>query len=286
MIDDIVMGDHAVLIQTQWRRKSEQDSYQMLLVQNKHKNAAISLQKQVRKRATRHVLDEKRQERKLQMEMQSTSALRIQAMTRGKNERKRYINGKKQRISSAEKMQSVYRGHLSRRLLTIYVVAATRIQRFWKFVLVRRRWVSLRVDIRSVLRAERLFRLDATTRRVTSPKRGQVVELHEKPTDRDGNDAMMLAARAGSRRIVRLCLGAGYSTSSVNGSDKQTALHLAASAGAGRAEIGKMLIQAGADITATDSLGRSVCHVAAASGDEKLLKMLLKMLKLQQKTKR
>merc|ERR1712216_850351 len=56
--------------------------------------------------------------------------------------------------------------------------------------------------------------------------------------------------------------------------ERQTALHLAASGGGERTEIALMLIRAGADVAALDSLGRSVAHVAAASGNEGVLKML------------
>ena len=279
LCENITMGDHAVLIQTQWRRKSEQDTYQMLLATSKYNaildNAATNLQKNVRKRQCKHLLATKKQNKLIEDEKRNLATLRIQTITRGRRQRKSYVETRNKRIDSANKMQSIYRGHLSRRLLTIYVVASIRIQNFYRSYIIRQKWKSLRIDIRTIIKAEQLFRLDATTRRVTSPKSGKgIVQLHEKPTDRDGNDALMLASRSGSIRLVRLCLSTGYLTSNINNSDKQTALHLAASAGAGRLDICKLLIQAGSDIAATDSLGRSICHVASASGDDQILKYL------------
>ena len=60
---------------------------------------------------------------------------------------------------------------------------------------------------------------------------------------------LMLAARAGSVRLVEMCLGAGYDVTLANVSDKQTALHAAASSGGDRKEIGRLLVEAGSDVS-------------------------------------
>ena len=179
----------------------------------------------------------------------------------------------------------MYRGHLSRRLLIIYSVAAIRLQRFYNAIQAKRLWASKHLDVPTIVRAEKLWRLDlasSSTGSTITPTsytsynqiNALLATFGDKPTDKDGNTALMLACRAGSVRLVKACLSAGYGTTTINSSDKQTALHLAAASGGGRFTIGQLLIEAGADITATDSLGRSVCHVAAASGDFKLLKLL------------
>jgi ankyrin repeat protein len=140
----------------------------------------------------------------------------------------------------------------------------------------KRAWLKLRLDVPTILRAEKLWGMDMTGRTDTSYRKvnNLLASMIEKATDKDGNNALMLASRAGSIRLVKLCIGAGYLPSDTNTSDHQTALHMAASSGGDRSLIGQLLITAGSDITATDSLGRTVCHIAASSGDHKLLQLL------------
>ena len=69
---------------------------------------------------------------------------------------------------------------------------------------------------------------------------------------------LMLAARAGSVRLVEMCLGAGYDVTLANVSDKQTALHAAASSGGDRKEIGRLLVEAGSDVSIFSSFNTFV----------------------------
>ena len=277
-LERIVLNDSASNIQKHWRRKSEVESFKLMKAKNEltmtQHRAATVVQSNARRRQARVIVNEKRQLyaiNKQRMEMaQKHGAMTIQARYRGKLQYSKYIEVRDEqrfRSKSILRVQSLYRGHLSRRLLTIFVVAATRIQRLFRYYIIRQKWLSMHIDVKHIVAAEKLLRLDMMMSDVT---------MSEKSIDRDGNDALMLASKGGSLRLVRLCLGSGYTPSSINTSDKQTCLHLAASigGGSGRDAVATLLLDAGADIHATDSLGRSSCHIAAASGADTLLKIL------------
>ncbi len=247
---NIAQQEYAIKIQSSWRRKSECDTIKNIKRKNSELKAATIMQAHTR----RYNLKNELSKRRYQKEQEEI----------------------KRRLLMATKIQSTYRGHLKRRLLTLYFVAAIRIQNFYKSLKAKRAWLKLRLDVPTILRAEKLWGMDMTGRTDTSYRKvnNLLASMIEKATDKDGNNALMLASRAGSIRLVKLCIGAGYLPSDTNTSDHQTALHMAASSGGDRSLIGQLLITAGSDITATDSLGRTVCHIAASSGDHKLLQLL------------
>ena len=270
----------ATSVQSQWRRKCQQDEYRKQLMSRKQEKSAILLQSHARASLARRKVSRRMKASQYQLEVnaaaQQNAAIVIQSAFRGQQKRSLYEDVLKGNHACATRLQSLYRGHLSRRLLTIYFVAAIRIQRFWKSKLLQLKWRRRALDVISLLRAEKLLATELAESSL--PKSNTDLmgggQLIRRAVDEDGNNALLLAARAGSIRIVRICLTKGYDPTSQNTSEKQTALHLAAGSAGQRTEIASMLIRAGADISALDSLGRSVAHVAAASGNDGVLQML------------
>eukprot|EP00946_MAST-07B_sp_MAST-7B-sp1_P000909 g909.t1 len=270
----------ATSVQSQWRRRQQQAEYRRKLRAYHEENAAVMLQAQGRAFLSRRQVERKVKAASyrahLDSDAEERSATLIQASVRGRRDRILYRDVLCAKANCATRVQALYRGHLSRRLLTIYFVAAIRIQRFWKSKMLRIQWRRRALDVLTLIRADKLLATEMAESQI--PSRTDVGagggHLLRRAVDEDGNNALMLASRAGSVRVVRICLTKGFDPTTKNTSDKQTALHLAASSGGDRTEIASMLIRAGADVAAVDSLGRSVVHVAATSGNEGILKLL------------
>lgn len=92
--------------------------------------------------------------------------------------------------------------------------------------------------------------------------------------DQHGRNALHNAAGSGQISTARqLVLGSYKDLLELEDSTGSTALHLAACFG--HAEVCTFLLQAGADPTATDKLGRNILHYAAEGGSIEVLKLLL-----------
>ena len=140
----VVQTEHATVIQASWRRKQEAHTLRgRKEARRRHERetrAAVKVQAHARRwRSVTHVLPRRRREQR--------ETVRLRAV----QQNRRVHN-------AATFVQSYYRGHLSRRLMTIYFVAAIRVQRWFISLKSKRLWSSLRLDVPTIVRAEKLWR--------------------------------------------------------------------------------------------------------------------------------
>ncbi|GAA5828034.1 hypothetical protein JCM3770_002113, partial [Rhodotorula araucariae] len=90
--------------------------------------------------------------------------------------------------------------------------------------------------------------------------------------DAVGNTALMAAATTGNLEIVKLLIGAGADVTAAN-EKGATALHYAASKG--HVSVGRMLISKGADINARDRASQLPLHRAATTGSLPFIHLIL-----------
>lgn len=88
-----------------------------------------------------------------------------------------------------------------------------------------------------------------------------------------GSTPLHRACANGNADVVKILLGAGANVSATNRLHSFTPLHFAASAGS--AEVVKMLLDAGGRIDAKDKYGSLPLHRAAASGDPETIRLLV-----------